>query len=72
MRIVAAFLRPFSWRQEKGMSHFWKRSDITLSVEIKIYKVMFQLDQVLEYWATKYKPISHDPAAKSKDKGYDE
>lgn len=31
---------------------------------------MFQLDQVLEYWATKYKPISHDPAAKSKDKGF--
>lgn len=31
---------------------------------------MFELDKVLEYWATIYKPISHDPAAKSKDKGF--
>lgn len=31
---------------------------------------MFQLDQVLEYWATIYKPIAHDPAAKSKDKRF--
>ena len=31
---------------------------------------MFAFDNVLEYWATKYKRIKHDPAAKSKDKGF--
>lgn len=31
---------------------------------------MFRLDNVLEYWATIYKPIAHDPAAKSKDKRF--
>jgi len=31
---------------------------------------MFRLDNVLEYWATIYKPIQHNPAAKSKDKRY--
>lgn len=31
---------------------------------------MFQLDNILEYWATIYKPIAHDPAAKSKDKRF--
>ena len=34
--------------------------------------IMFAFDNVLEYWATKYKRIKHDPAAKSKDKGYNE
>lgn len=31
---------------------------------------MFKFDNVLEHWATIYKPISHDPAAKSKDKRF--
>ena len=31
---------------------------------------MFELDKVLEHWATRYKPISHNPAAKSKDKRF--
>lgn len=33
---------------------------------------MFQLDKVLEYWATKYTHIKHDPSAsaKVKDKGF--
>lgn len=31
---------------------------------------MFEFDQILEHWATIYKPIQHDPAAKSKDKRF--
>jgi len=31
---------------------------------------MFELDNVLEYWATRYTKIKHDPAAESKDKGF--
>jgi len=31
---------------------------------------MFELDKVLEYWATIYRPISHNPSVKSKDKRF--
>ena len=31
---------------------------------------MFELDQILEYWATIYRHIAHNPAAKSKDKRF--
>lgn len=31
---------------------------------------MFRLDNFLEYWATIYKPLSHDPSAKSKHKTF--
>lgn len=53
------------------MSQIWDISDVSLSkIKSKPNKNMFELDQVLEYWATKYKKIKHDPAAKSKDKGF--
>ena len=31
---------------------------------------MFRFDQLLEEWATRYKPLSHDPAADAKQKAF--
>lgn len=47
-----------------------RRPPFYIFVSYKQHKDMFRLDDILEKWAVIYRPLSHDPSAKSKHRTY--